>query len=691
VSTTKSTARTAGMRSPHSAASNAQSPERTSKISVVILSKDEPELAVTLELLRPQCEAMNAECIVVDASEGRLEFIHQSNTWTTWLDFKGPFWRSSTIPHQRNAGCRAATGDIIAFCDSGLEPDETWLATITAPLLRGEFTLVCGPVYAKREVVYSAFNDAADGAIVAKAATANMAFLASVFSDADGFDERLFYGSDYDFVWRCAQNQHPCYQVIAAGMLMDFGAPSLTLRRSWRYGRGWARLFSLHPDRRTWMMKDSPERVFYPMWILLGLGSLVAALFRKTRWAPLAWLGLLVPLLVRHRKSARPDAIVVDHIVGGASVLDETFRRAVGEIAPVVFLPNDPSPYLHRLAEALEQQGTPVAFWKVPTKSATLNILLGPFWAMSLAWRGARIIHVHWTYGFARTSNGIGARLARWWFAVFLKVARTSGLKIIWTAHNVLPHEAIFDDDVAARRLLATRADAVIALSPHSAQEISELFGVKSVAVIPHGSLEGTTNSTGRDALRSSLEVESRICFTFFGYLRPYKGIETLIGAAELLGSDVAVRITGRGDEKYVSELSLMADAANASGADVSIESRWRTDAEIADLLTASDVCVFPFIRVDNSGSVLHALAAGLPVIIPDLASLRHIDNPGVFRYDPESPVHALSAAMRAVASLSDAERAALGSAAREWALSFDWRTIAEETAAVYAQALRRN
>ncbi|HWD96122.1 MAG TPA: glycosyltransferase [Acidimicrobiales bacterium] len=670
--------------------SNAGFPVRGNRISVVILSKDEPELAVTLEILRPQCEASGAECIVVDASEGRLEHIHQANDWTRWIDFKGPFWRSSTIPHQRNAGCRAARGDVIAFCDSGLEPNETWLATLTAPLLRGDHTMVCGPVYAKREVVYSAFNDAADGAVVLKAATANMAFLKSVFDEVGGFDQRLFYASDYDFVWRCALNEHPCYQVGAAGMLMDFGVPSLTLRRSWRYGRGWARLFSLHPERRVWMMKDAPERVIYPMWIVLGPLSLVAAAYRKLRWVPFAWLLVPVLLMARNRKSARPDAVVVDHIVGGASVLDESLRRAIGEMGPVVFLPNDESPYVRHLAEALTELGTPVSFWRVPTGSATLNILLGPVWAILLAWRGVRIIHVHWTYGFSRTSDALGGRLARWWFAMFLRVAHEAGLKIIWTAHNVLPHEAVFDDDVVARRLLAKSADGIIALSTHGAEELSDLFGVTNVTVIPHGPLETASSARARDDIRSSLNVDSRICFSFFGNLRPYKGVETLIAASALLGSSAAIRITGRGDERYVRELAQMTERANSSGADIQIEPGWRTDAEIVDLLAASDVCVFPFQRVDNSGSVLLALAAGRPVIIPDLASLRHLDTPGVFRYDPSDPVRELSAAMAVLANLDDAEREALGVAAREWALSFDWHDIAEQTAALYADVVRK-
>lgn len=662
-------------------------PANNRKISVIVLSKDEPELATSLELLRPQCEVMGAQCIVVDASEGRLEFIHRDHPWTTWIDFSGPFWRSSTIPHQRNAGCRAATGDIIAFCDSGGEPDLKWLVSITTPLLSGPTTLVCGPIYAKREGVYSVINDVPDGEVVSEAPTANLAFLKSVFDQVNGFDERLFYGSDTDFVWRCAQAQHPCYQVRDAGMHMDWGNLSLTFRRSWRYGRGWAQLYDLHPELRMWMMKKWPDSFAYPIWILLGAPTLLAGRWRKLRWLPFAWLGLLGLPLVHNFKLPKPHAVVADHIIGGASMLNETSRRVVGEMAPVIFLPGDQSPYLRHLADALIEQGTPVDFWRGPTRSATLNIMLGPIWMILLAWRGVQIVHVHWTYGFSRSSSALGGRIARWWFGVFLNVAHAAGLKIIWTAHNILPHEAVFDDDMSARRVLAARADAIIALSPHGAQEVSKLFGATKVTVISHGPLEIVSSPAGRDSAREALKVGPRPCFSFFGNLRPYKGIETLIAAAELLGPGIAVRIAGRGDPTYVAHLARLVTTANSAGADIQLEPRWRSDAEIADLLAASDVCVFPFIHADNSGSVLLALTAGLPVIIPDLSQLRHIDNAGVRRYDPANPVRTLSEVMAIDANLSHVELRTLGSASRRWALGFNWSEIAEETAAVYAQS----
>ena len=331
-----------------------------------------------------------------------------------------------------------------------------------------------------------------------------------------------------------------------------------------------------------------------------------------------------------------------------------------------------------------------MSYWRGPTKSATLNVVLGPLWLVILAWRGVRIVHIHWTYEFSRSSGPMEGLAARWWFGVFLWTARNLRLKIVWTAHNILPHEPVFDNDVEARRMLVKHCDAVISLSVHGAEEVAERFGASKVTVIPHGPLQLPASQAGRENARKSLQIGDRPCFSFFGNLRAYKGLETLIAAAGLIGPEIAVRITGRGDPKYVAELSQMVLAANSAGADIQLDARWQGESELADLLAASDFCVFPFDQVENSSSVLLSLASGVPVIIPDLPSLRHLANPGVLYYEATSPVLSLSDTMRAAADLSDRKRMELGEAARDWTSCFEWSAIAAVTANVYAEAMLR-
>ena len=90
-------------------------------ISVVIISKDEPDLDGTLADVAAQLDQLTepGEIVVVDASSGRLDEIRRRHEDTVrWIDFKPPAGVRVSIPHQRNVGVREAKGDIIVFTDA---------------------------------------------------------------------------------------------------------------------------------------------------------------------------------------------------------------------------------------------------------------------------------------------------------------------------------------------------------------------------------------------------------------------------------------------------------------------------------------------------------------------------------------------------------------------------------------------
>jgi len=371
-------------------------------VSVVILNKDEPELMKSLDLLKLQCEALEAECIVVDASDGRMDYIGEAHPWVRWINFRPPFWRSSSIPHQRNAGVRAAQSDIVAFCDAGGEPAPDWLENLTAPLLSGKYHLVCGPIESLVPGVFGTIHDVEDGEEVESPATANYALKVSVSEDIGGFEERLFYGSDADFTWRAKAAGHPCINVRSAVMYMNWnaGKSDIQHRRSWRYGRGWARLYNLHPERHRRMLQEQPERAVYSAMIGTAPLALVSLFNRRTRILSVGWLTAIGLLLFRNRKSAKPTAVVVDHAIGAASVMVETAVQTIGELPPVLMAPDTQSPYVKELEKALQRKGVPVSRFAGPTRSKTLNILLGPLMIALARFRGVRILHIHWTFDF---------------------------------------------------------------------------------------------------------------------------------------------------------------------------------------------------------------------------------------------------------------------------------------------------
>ena len=92
----------------------------------------------------------SSEIVVIDASSGRLDHIRRAHEPAVrWLDFERPAGVRVSIPHQRNAGVRAAEGDIIVFTDAGCRPFPGWLDRLVTPLRAGE-TVTAGVLIPER-------------------------------------------------------------------------------------------------------------------------------------------------------------------------------------------------------------------------------------------------------------------------------------------------------------------------------------------------------------------------------------------------------------------------------------------------------------------------------------------------------------------------------------------------------------
>ena len=291
-------------------------------ISVVVISKDEPALDETLGALREQAarQAEPCEILVVDASDGRLDDIRRAHQPVVrWIQFQRPPGAGVTIPHQRNAGVRAAGGDIIVFTDAGCYPDGDWLAHLTAPLGAGEH-VTAGPALAASED-FDPYSGAAarqvpaDG-YLAECPTINMAFRREAFNAIGGFDESFAYGSDIDFSWRLTDAGYRIRAASDAVIRHDWGTWQRQMRRAYAYGKARARLYRKHRSRRRRVLRDDPMVVVYPVF-LLGLPlTLVFPLYPALLLIP-AW----------RNRSQGTLRVLADHLAYGAGVLAEIAGR----------------------------------------------------------------------------------------------------------------------------------------------------------------------------------------------------------------------------------------------------------------------------------------------------------------------------------------------------------------------------
>lgn len=311
---------------------------RAIKVTVAIVSKQEPSLATTLDAIgRPGPDSPFDEILVVDASGGELDWVHEMRPWVKWIDFVPPVEPRVTIAHQRNIAVAAATGDVVVFTDCGCVPYARWLECLLAPIVNDGEAVTCGPAQSEKPSVYSGNRwwGNTDAAYVSAAPTINIAFRRDAYDAVGGFDESFATAEDLDFTWRLTDAGYRLRWIADAIVQPDWGGPRRQLRRSFAYGRGWTRLLRKHPNRILATARETPIPFVYPIFIL-GL-----PLTLKWRAYPAL---LLIPLW-RARNESQPWLVIADHLLVGLGALLELVApkqntlSGAGPVAGVSALP----------------------------------------------------------------------------------------------------------------------------------------------------------------------------------------------------------------------------------------------------------------------------------------------------------------------------------------------------------------
>jgi glycosyltransferase involved in cell wall biosynthesis len=354
--------------------------------------------------------------------------------------------------------------------------------------------------------------------------------------------------------------------------------------------------------------------------------------------------------------------------------------------ARVLVLPYDRNPYQTLLYGAMSPaHDVKVTYW-------VRRPWIGLPWFFVLAAlqraAGAQIAHVHWPAWDVRLKRR-GARQASLLTTLAaLRWLRILGYELIWTVHNLVPHEPQTTDDRRVARTLCHRARAVIV---HSASALplmtKEGLDISKAAVIPHGNYIGRyPPALDRCAARARLQIpcDARVIL-FFGQVRRYKGLNALMEAwdcASGTGRDLVLLIAGEcGDEMLGAQLREF-----AAGSSVVLHLQRVPDDDVASFFAASDIACLPFTSILTSGSALLALSFGLPLIAPRLGALTDLPEDAGFFYDgtAEGLQDAIGRAVRADPS----DVRVREQAAASFAETLAWPRIATETYRVYRRIL---
>jgi len=254
----------------------------------------------------------------------------------------------------------------------------------------------------------------------------------------------------------------------------------------------------------------------------------------------------------------------------------------------------------------------------------------------------------------------------------------------VMTAHYVLPPRPTRRELANARRAFAAM-DAVVAHSEHGARRLREQVGLdpSRVRVIHHGAFDYLTRLPAEKPLPPELEGAEEPVILFFGLLRPYKGLDTLLQAfSRVDGAELWIVGNPRMDIEPLRRL-----AAEAPGR-VRFLTRFVEDAEIPAIMHRADVVALPYRDAEHSGVLYAALAFGKPLVLSTVGGFPEVAEQGAARLVPPEDPASLTAVLAELVG-DDAARAELGGAAASAASgSYSWDEAARQTLALYQELL---
>jgi glycosyltransferase involved in cell wall biosynthesis len=252
------------------------------------------------------------------------------------------------------------------------------------------------------------------------------------------------------------------------------------------------------------------------------------------------------------------------------------------------------------------------------------------------------------------------------------------------TAHYILPLIPNRRQVAAARRVFG-RMDAVIAHSEHGAARLRDEVGLDpgKVRVIPHGAFDYLTRLPEERPLPRELEGAEGPVILFFGLLRPYKGVESLLEAfGRVEGAELWIVGNPRMDMA-----PLRALAAKAPGR-VRTVTRFVDDAEIPAIFRRADLVVLPYLDAEHSGVLYTGLAFGKPLVLSAVGGFSEVAATGAARLVSPGDTAALASALSELVGDGEARAALAAAAARAAAGPFSWDEAARRTLDLYRELI---
>ncbi len=228
-----------------------------------------------------------------------------------------------------------------------------------------------------------------------------------------------------------------------------------------------------------------------------------------------------------------------------------------------------------------------------------------------------------------------------WWtifwmptFGYMARALKRKGKQIVFFCHNVVDHEAARWKTHLSRSVLQL-GDRFVVHTREDEANLRALLPSADISVHPHPIYDQFPEPKGTLPRRKKLEL------LFYGFVRPYKGLDILVEAmGRLKGEDIQLTIAGEfweGEEETRNKIKQLGIEDQ-----VELRPRYHTDEETAELFARADFVILPYRSATGSGVVPIAYHYKKPVIVAKVGGLPDVvidgktgyivppDNPGI-------------------------------------------------------------
>ena len=286
--------------------------------------------------------------------------------------------------------------------------------------------------------------------------------------------------------------------------------------------------------------------------------------------------------------------------------------------------------------------------------------------------RNIDYVHIHWPSHFYNDPSRIKCLRNFGLFLFLLALARWRGARLLWTIHNLYPHDrcVIPGLDFLTRQLLVRMGACFFVHGPSAKAEVLREFPKLAgrVVQIEHGHwIDYYPNAMTCRTARSRLGLSDKVfAFLFIGLCKPYKNLEALIRAFEQLPGNPVLIIAGKFQDHVYED--CIKSLICRSTARITLNAGYVKHEDVQVYLRACNAVVTPYSEILTSGSAMLALSFGRPVIAPALGSLNDLVVNGCgLLYDPFKPMGLRDAMQAAIDAGFDEAQITAEALKRNW------------------------